>query len=350
MLDKFRKKLVFSIFPLLFLFEPFASAGEPILDKCILESVRDSSSDAAVADVLSRCSHLKSRVVSDSFILKFRNSLDASEFSLFDSRILSEGRAMSEPFALLPHRPTYFDPISLNRAEGLADLNENVTGATEANFQISFKFPISQPLLEGQVLPFFAYTGRSWWQVYDSANSRPFREYNHEPEILFAVPTAEHDILGWKQRGVVFGFNHQSNGRSGIQSRSWNRLTAEFLADRGRNEWASMKFWYRLVEDPKLSPTDTTGDDNPEISRYMGNFEFKLGRVFKSGGNLTLTLRQSFEVGGKGAFQIDWSHPLPNSPSLRWHIGAFSGYGDSLIDYSRKVDRISFGVMLNDWF
>jgi phospholipase A1/A2 len=41
---------------------------------------------------------------------------------------------------------------------------------------------------------------------------------------------------------------------------------------------------------------------------------------------------------------------LPASPSLRWHVHLFSGYGDSLIDHNRKLERIGVDVMLNDWF
>jgi phospholipase A1/A2 len=274
----------------------------------------------------------------------------AAERSLFERRVVSEMRTLQEPFALLPHRPTYIDPVSYHRRAADTGADSGANDRLETQFQISFKFPLSRPLFDGRVMPFFAYTGRAWWQLYDGARSRPFREYNHEPELLLALPAPAFEAWGWRQRLVILGFNHQSNGRSVPESRSWNRLTAEMLFDHGTSEWASLRLWHRLPEDPKRTPTDSRGDDNPDITRYLGHFEFKLGRVTSGGSNLTLSARRSLRSDGKGALQIDWSRPLPFSPSLRWHVGAFSGYGDSLIDHNRRVDRIGVGVMLNDWF
>lgn len=265
--------------------------------------------------------------------------------SLFERRIASELRAMNEPFALLPHRPNYLLPLSYyRRAEG-----NGADQRLEAEFQLSFKFLLSRPLFEGRLMPFFSYTGRAWWQVYDGDRSRPFREYNHEPELFFALPLPPIELAGWTPRAAAFGFNHQSNGRSVPDSRSWNRLTGEFMLDKGSKDWASLRLWVRLREQAKASPTDSAGDDNPDITRYLGHAELKLGHVTTSGHKLTLTARRSIRSDGKGALQADWSHPLPGSPSLRWHVHCFSGYGDSLIDYNRKIDRVGVGVMLNDW-
>jgi phospholipase A1/A2 len=265
--------------------------------------------------------------------------------SLFERRIASETRAMNEPFALLPHRPNHLQPLSYHRrAEG-----DGADQRLEAQFQISFKFLLSRRLFEGRLTPFFSYTGRAWWQVYDGDRSRPFREYNHEPELLAALPLPPIEWWGWKPRAALFGFNHQSNGRSVPDSRSWNRLTGELLLDRGSKDWASLRLWYRLREDAKTLPTDSAGDDNPDITRYLGHFELKLGHVSAGDHNLTLSARRSLRSDGKGALRADWSHPLPGSPSLRWHVHGFSGYGDSLIDYNRKIDRIGLGVMQNDW-
>ena len=61
-------------------------------------------------------------------------------------------------------------------------------------------------------------------------------------------------------------------------------------------------------------------------------------------------MRRSFARSGKGAVQLDWSRPTGFSPDLRWHIQYFDGYGESMLDYTRRVRRIGLGVMLNDWY
>jgi phospholipase A1/A2 len=272
-----------------------------------------------------------------------------SELSVFERRQASELRAMREPFALLPHRPNFLLPIT--RHTRPSD-SASVSGADknfEALFQTSFKFPLSRPLFGGAVWPFFAYTGRAWWQVYDNDRSSPFREYNHEPEFLLGLPGSSIEFYGWKHRLSVLGFNHQSNGRTEPGSRSWNRLTAEVFLDRGKQNWASLKLWTRLGERSK-EQVGSEGDDNPDISRYLGHFEFKTGRVYENGNQLSAMIRRNLGSRGKGALQIDLSIPTRYAPSVRWYVHGFTGYGESLIDYNVKINRVGAGIMLNDWF
>jgi outer membrane phospholipase A len=58
------------------------------------------------------------------------------------------------------------------------------------------------------------------------------------------------------------GYNHQSNGRTDILSRSWDRIFAEFGFERG-NLGLIAKTWYRIKE-------SADEDDNPDITDYYG--------------------------------------------------------------------------------
>lgn len=53
---------------------------------------------------------------------------------------------------------------------------------TEAQFQLSIKFPLLVNLFNDTFDVYEAYTNRSFWQMYDG-DSAPFRETDHEPEI-----------------------------------------------------------------------------------------------------------------------------------------------------------------------
>ena len=91
------------------------------------------------------------------------------------------------------------------------------------------------------------------------------------------------------------------------------------------------------------------GDDNPSITRFVGDGELRLG--YADGvHNWTLMLRRSLARAGKGAVQIDYSRPTGFSPRLRWHAQFFDGYGESLLDYRTRIQRVGFGLMLNDWY
>ncbi len=262
-------------------------------------------------------------------------------------RIDDEALVWGERFALLPHRPNYLLPVT-HAFEQPASVGAGSVQRNEVKFQISFKFPLTPPLYEGRAALFFGYTGQSWWQAYNDESSSPFREYSHEPEVFAAwVPAMR--LFGWDWRLASAGLVHQSNGRSGPSSRSWNRLFAEMQLDRPGPWWISLRPWWRIPEGDKPSPESPKGDDNPLITRYMGHGELRIGYA-GSENNWTLTMRRSLSSGGKGAAQLDFSRPTGFSPRLRWHVQYVDGYGESMLDYDIRVRRLGVGVMLNDWF
>ena len=67
---------------------------------------------------------------------------------------------------------------------------------------------------------------------------------------------------GFNWRLLNFGYNHQSNGRTDVLSRSWDRLFATFGVER-ENLALYGTVWYRL-------PENSSQDDNPDITDYYG--------------------------------------------------------------------------------
>lgn len=255
-------------------------------------------------------------------------------------RIQREEQTERDPFALQAHRPTYIMPFTY-----VSNLNRAPYGAegqtfrhAEMQFQLSIKFPVwKHPFGENSRLS-FGYTQRAFWQAYDRKASSPFRETDHEPELMLDFLTDFH-WLGFRNRVLRLGLDHQSNGQPDPLSRSWNRLYAEFIVERGGFA-ISFKPWYRL-------PEATGKDDNPDIAHYLGHGELRL--AFKRGDNeYSMMLRNNLNINdNKGAIQLGWSFPLDNK--LRGYVQVFHGYGESLIDYNVKVTRIGFGVMLTSW-
>lgn len=147
--------------------------------------------------------------------------------------------------------------------EGLEDI--------EAKFQLSLKTPLNEDSLfmDGDGV-YAAFTIEAWWQVYAESLSRPFRETNYQPELFYLTPLPWHPLGG--NSGLMVGIEHQSNGRGGELSRSWNRIYTNFLYEKG-NFALNVKPWWRIPEDEKESPDDADGDDNPDIDDYMGHFQ-----------------------------------------------------------------------------
>jgi phospholipase A1 len=150
-------------------------------------------------------------------------------------------------------------PSSPNPNNTVKD-QQNLT-STEAKFQISLKTKALENILGDNGDLWLGYTQSSHWQVYNSEESRPFRETNYEPEASLMFRT-NYEILGLNARLLGVTLNHQSNGRSDPLSRSWNRVIFNLGFEKD-NFALMLRPWYRVEEKAK-------DDNNPDIKDYMG--------------------------------------------------------------------------------
>ncbi len=222
------------------------------------------------------------------------------------------------------HKQNYFLPLTYRVDQGGSDKSELI-------FQFSAKMQVVIPNF------YIAYTQTSYWQFLDSNNSSPFRETNYNPEILYHITP---ETLGGDNWGAYVGVEHESNGKSLPNSRSWDRAYLWPYWNSGHGEY-SLKLWLRRSEDDKTSAEDTRGDDNPDIHQYMGYGELYFYH-FKSKGRSFSGMLRGNPATGKGAVQLGYSWPLSQIDTY-FFARFFSGYGESLIDYNESVHRISFG-------
>ncbi|MCX7890780.1 MAG: phospholipase A [Burkholderiales bacterium] len=203
----------------------------------------------------------------------------------------------------------------------------------EAKFQLSFKFRL-WTTDDRRWGVWAAYTQQNQWQVYNGDTSRPFRETNYMPE-LFVSYRPGLDLGGGFQWNLLnVGYNHQSNGRTDILSRSWDRIVATFGIERG--DFALLaKVWYPF----------NYKEDNPDITDYYGYGS--LTAIYKWRGHSFSLMGRGNLSKGKGAAELTWMSPRLLGP-LRAYVQAFSGYGESMIDYNWNQTTIGAGVSLND--
>lgn len=210
--------------------------------------------------------------------------------------------------------------------------------STEVKFQISFKTKVLQSLLFGKGDLWVGYTQIAHWQVYNKKLSRPFRELNYEPELIFVYPL-NFSFLGVKAKMGGIGFNHQSNGRADPISRSWNRVLFHFAMERD-NFQLYLKPWIRI------SP-DAAEDDNLAIEDYIGRAEANV-IYSKNGHSLNLLVRNSLKFkDNHGSVQFNYMYPIRNN--LRGHLQVFSGYGENLLDYNHYQTTIGLGISFVEW-
>jgi len=272
------------------------------------------------------------------------DNTEIAEESAISRRLRIEREGDDKLFSLQPHKPNY-----IMLSNNMASANEQPFNEAfpnrdvhlqpwETKFQISLKVPVARDLFRGNGDLFVAYTNRSFWQQFNKESSSPFRDSNHEPEAWLSFKN-DSEWLGFKNSIIRTGLVHQSNGQAGTLSRSWNRVYADFIVEKG-NFYFSFKPWLRISE-------DFEDDDNPDIDDYLGNFE--LSGLYKKGEHtFDFMLRDNLDFSDNhGALQLGWSFPL--TKNVKGYLQWFNGYGESLIDYNAYSNSLGFGIKLSDW-
>ena len=262
----------------------------------------------------------------------------AQDAGIWAKRI--EDDARREPFTLTARKPNYV-LVSYMQAPNQAPYE--FTGSTdrlenqEIKFQLSFQTKMADDLFGGNGDLWFGYTQLSSGSCSTATISAPFRETNYEPEAHVAFLTS-YPLLGLKLRSVNAGLVHQSNGRAEPLSRSWNRVFADFQLVRG--DFAlSFKPWVRIKE----APAGRQQPGHRELPRALraAPFYHWRGQVFT--GMAAQPVRQRHRYNA----ELGWSFPITGK--LRGMVQWYQGYGESLIDYNYKMNRIGVGVLLTDW-
>lgn len=274
---------------------------------------------------------------------------NAGKGSLLDSRWELAKDSKLGVFQMRAYKPTYLLPAfwtsDINTTPYSPNPNNQVTTpqnltSTEAKFQISFKTKFVENVFGDNGDIWGGYTQSSRWQVYNSDESRPFRETNYEPEVMLVFRN-NYQLGGWHGRMTGISLNHQSNGRSDPLSRSWNRVMLSFGLD--RENWALvLRPWWRI-------PESRSEDNNRDIQDYVGRADAML--VYSNAGHEFSVLGRHSLRGGedsRGAVQLAWGFPIDRN--LRGHLEVFHGYGESLIDYNHEATYIGLGISLLEWF
>ncbi len=241
---------------------------------------------------------------------------------------------------MLPRRATTRATAleSRPRSEGVA----GPRGGWNARFQLSFKYRLfdqsagfgaERPWLSGF---YFGYTQSSLWDL--SAESKPFRDTSYRPSFFWRWARA--DNLTWID-GARIGFEHESNGQAGDNSRTINTLFV-------RPEWRWASGRGELEFTPKIY-TYLTTHENPDIAQYRGYVDWRVRH--DAGGQWITTAVARVGTSGKGSMEVDVSRrtrDLKVGPVSGYlHLQFFNGYGESILDYNvRRTSQIRIGLAI----
>lgn len=225
-------------------------------------------------------------------------------------------------FGISPHNLSYFMPVSYN-------FNKQ---NTEVKFQVSLKKTLFENLLGLNETYNIAYTQISWWQLYE--HSAPFRESNYLPEFFINFPISTHGYFE-NLKNIRIGILHESNGQDDPKSRSWNRiyLSNMYTFD---NFILVPRIWLRLPE---------SDDDNPDIEKYLGNFDINLAYSADDYFFNVLWRNNLDFSNNRGAVELSFAYKISNN-GLYLYTQYFNGYGESLIEYNKSSSKLSGGILL----
>lgn len=274
----------------------------------------------------------------------------AESSRLLSKRLRIEALNRANRFMLTPHRRNYFLPISFQSSPNVEpyrqpDSRLSELQKVEVEFQLSVKILMREAVLGDNGHLYMAYTNHSLWQAYNRDLSRPFRETNHQAELILSFIN-DWEVFGFRNVLNEVVINHQSNGQGGLLSRSWNRVMLNTVFERAP---FAVQFtpWYRIPEDEAEFPGDPRGDDNPNIEKYLGNFELS-GAYQRKDHILSVMLRNNLRSDNKGAVEFSWTFPV--SSTVRGYVKYFNGYGHSLIDYNVHTQALGLGISFTDLF
>jgi len=215
----------------------------------------------------------------------------------------------------------------------------------DAKFQISFKYRLfgrgGKDQTSGFSLHnfFFAYTQTSLWDLH--APSAPFTDTSFRPEFFYRTHLT---TLAFHNADVAlqFGAFHESNGKGGADSRSYNAIyvkpgVAVPFDDGNLILTVAAQFWQYVG----------SRSDNPDIADYRGHASLLTSFGDPHGLMVTTQLRGSFSS-GKGNLRADASYPLKEFLGLGLYAYAqvYHGYAEDLLGYNKKDTRFRVGVAL----
>jgi len=223
--------------------------------------------------------------------------------------------------ALSPYDPMYF-------ALGLSS-----DAATK--FQLSLKlqfFTEDAPLAQhAQFLHdlYFGYTQTSLWNL--GEQSSPFYDTDYQPRLFYFSPDIW-DASGRNVRlGVESGLGHDSNGKSGTDSRSVSVAYVKPILTLGEPS-----SWHWTIA-PKLIAY-LNKSDNPDIDDYRGYVELQV-----TYGKVDSWQIQVWGRKGPAGFgtEVDITYPVPGLTlgNLNGYflVQYVDGYGESLLDYNQRT-------------
>ncbi len=208
--------------------------------------------------------------------------------------------------------------------------------ATKHNTNIKFQISVAQRLTKS-TLPwgtylYLFYTQKVFWNVLE--RSMPMTDLNFNPGLGLCKPLFSDDRFIGK---LTFVIEHESNGKDGDASRSWNKVSlgANIIID--PNVMVHGKFWIPIVD----------GMNNKDILRYCGIYQTGVQMMSNDrrfNGSVTLVKRKGWKLNYNTIIELGMR--MWNGANEYFFIQYYNGYGEGLLDYKQYHSQLRIGIQI----
>ena len=199
-------------------------------------------------------------------------------------------------------------------------------------FQISFAQRLTKATMPWNTYLFLFYSQKCFWNVLE--NSMPMTDLNFNPGIGLAKPLFVKNRFIGKLQLVA---EHESNGRDGTASRSWNKISfgGSILID--PTFMVHAKFWIPIVD----------GVENKDILNYCGIYQ--MGTSFNTanrrfGVSVILTKRKGWKLNYNTIIELNYR--LFKRDNQYLFLQYYNGYGEGLLAYKEFHSQIRAGIVI----
>ncbi|MCM1310780.1 MAG: phospholipase A [Bacteroides sp.] len=210
---------------------------------------------------------------------------------------------------------------------------------SNVKFQISIQQKLTRTTLPFNTYLYLFYTQKCFWNVLQ--NSMPMTDLNFNPGIGIARPFFSSTTGRYVGKAFLL-IEHESNGRDGDASRSWNKVSfgGNILIDNNIQVYA--KFWIPIID----------GSNNKDILKYCGIYQMGfqvMDNKRRFGASACLTKRADWNPFNWNT-QLDIKYRLWERDNQYLFLQYYNGYGEGLLAYKEFHSEIRLGICLSPKF
>jgi len=279
-------------------------ANTDAMDTCLLEQLKQADENMTIGWLRRQCS------------LEVIREKPGKRHRIGDERLL------------VPYKRNYVAVGTMNNFDGGSAFSGN-------NADIKFEFGVKYQVFRDDRYTFlkhlkFGYSQKSWWDI--GEESLPFAESNYNPELFLDFDS---ELFG-KDVNYQLGAEHESNGRGGLLSRSWNRAYVQGEIDLSDYISLGLKLW-DVVE---------VSDENRDITDYLGNARFNARIRYKDRALLNISTIRGNKV-NRFSYQVDLIYNLASLVNTDFFLTYYNGYGEALISYNQRTESLRAGLVIS---